>query len=175
MVNLMRLLGVGLCITFQLSIKAQDTMEKKFEFENESDSATIVIQVEPGMSGIAYEVSSEISEGSLEVKLVDPQKNGKGKFTLETAEKGSNSYAYKTKAKSKSKTKTKTVSKSSSSSASSSADSDGSYSYTMISSDNSSVKGNMHKEFDGPTPGIWRIEIYPKKVTGKVELKVRVY
>lgn len=158
MLKLMRLLGIGVCMAFQLSMMAQGTIEKDFEFDEESDTATLIVQVQPGISTITCKVSSEIHTGTLEVKLVDPQKNGKGTFTLETTGKDLPSDKHTSKSKTKRKTqrktksKTKTVSKSSSTS--STTDSDGSYSYTMVSSDNSSVKGNMHKEFENPIPGV---------------------
>ena len=168
-----------LSLLFQVSM-AQNSINKNYNWNNESEELELTVDVKPNAKEISIEVEGEVSKGNLIVTAYNPDGKKETGFCLITdcslQCKGKNKSKIKASARDRSKNKNYSVSSNTENGVStvSVSSSDAGYSYACSSSnDSSGAKGNMHEVWSDPMPGKWTFTIEVVEVTGEMDIEVR--
>ncbi len=180
----------GLLITPGLSLaqKGVASIDKEYEWTEAIKDETLYLDVSKKSSSLAMAFAGTIEKGNLKVSIFNPDGEKIPGFILvsEVTGAGTNKNTIVTvidddKLSSTTATSSKgssTTVSSSSSSASSSSSSSGissdkdSYSYSTTTTGNKGTKGVMNKVISDPAPGLWKVVISLKKVSGKLTVNI---
>jgi methionine-rich copper-binding protein CopC len=173
--------------------KEKAGVNKEFTFDETSKTESFTFAVNEGTKELKINFEGNISEGSLKVKITDPDGNKISGFSLKSSKSKNESYSSSSSSNSNSQSSSRS---SSSSRASASSRSSASTSVTVDVNDadsviitetdinshiyttqktetnNSRARGVLNKTITNPTQGVWKFSIYPDDASGKLSAKI---
>lgn len=172
-------LGILLCSMIMVSVQAQNSLNKTYSWDDQTDEVTLTMDVEPGTKVLAMNFAGKVRKGNLVVTALDPSGNSECGFCLVTDCKLSCGKARGKDQAEEGSGKRKDISSTCSSSSSNgvtktSMSCTGSgYSYASSSSEGDfGAKGNANEVISDPEPGKWTFVIEAIKVTGDLTLNI---